>query len=361
MAATIDLKQVAAAVEWQYNGATQYLTNADPKHAPIRFTLRVNATENEHHCALLDLIVPVKFKDKQSSAGTSAICLRINPPSITSLDFSTKTDLPKAIEQIFPSSAICLDLQFDSNVIVLIPSLVKEPPMAARQRSGKIIDLLYELSHVTTLRVYIQDSLLSLDQLNSLKDIVTQRQLQPFSGREDNISRMFSETGAKITNLAASLPSAYNKATTQPEPPSYEKTTATSSSHKRKRSQEVLDTSNSVWDQLQKLETLIHDRTAQIDQSKLVHELQTEIIQLREKLTRCEKICADLEAEVAVFREAQGNADDAEDVELIEMRDDIKALGNRMDFIERGKDDVEFGNKIKLEVFDELAARVLRG
>ncbi|OBS16341.1 hypothetical protein FPOA_13004 [Fusarium poae] len=123
---------------------------------------------------------------------------------------------------------------------------------------------------------------------------------------------MFSETGAKITNLAASLPSAYNKLQ-----PNQNLLIRKDHSHvilsQRKPKPRSTRHFQFSMDQLQKLETLIHDRTAQIDQSKLVHELQTEIIQLREKLTRCEKICADLEAEVAVFREAQGNADDAEE------------------------------------------------
>jgi hypothetical protein len=53
--------------------------------------------------------------------------------------------------------------------------------------------------------------------------------------------------------------------------------------------------------------------------------------------------------------------DDGEGVELAEMREDIKTLENRIDYVERGKDDEELGNKIKVDIFAELAARVMGG
>ncbi|EXA30554.1 hypothetical protein FOVG_18083 [Fusarium oxysporum f. sp. pisi HDV247] len=358
---TIDLEGVTAVIEYEYEGATRFLTKPDPENVPIRFSLHIEAA-----CALFDMLIPIRYKDKTSS---KTMNIRISPLSITSLDHSTRTDLPDAVKPILPT-ATCLELQLAEFIAILVPSFIKEPVAAARSRSGKILDSLYELSHVTNLRIYIPDTALSLDQLNSTSTAIAQRQLQPFSDADHDISRMFSGSGAKITTLPPPLLPSYDKvATVQSSAPLYT-VSATfdppdTRSRKRKQSQEVLADANAIWNKLQKLEAMINHRPARdiqaCDQSLLVQELRSEVADLRKQLTSCQKKCADLETEVAGLREAQANVDDGEGVELAEMREDIKTLENRIDYVERGKDDEELGNKIKVDIFAELAARVMGG
>jgi hypothetical protein len=358
---SIELDSVTAVIEYQHDGATRFLTRPDPEHASILFTLHVEATS-----ALFDIVIPIRYKDKTSSKSMN---IRISPLSITSLSYSTKTTLPDAITPIIPS-ATCLELQLVDAITILVPSFIKEPVAAARARSGKILDSLYELSHVTDLRIYIPDSALSLEQLKSISTAVEKQQLRPFSGPDYDISRMFSGSGAKVTTLAAPLPPSYDKvASVQSSAPLYNESATfdppTTRSRKRKLSQEVLADADAIWNKLQKLEAMINHRTAQDDrardQSLLIQVLRDEIAHLREQLASCQKKCTDLEIEVAGLRETQANADDSEAVELADMREDIKTLENRLDFVERGKDDEELGNKIKVEIFDELAARVKGG
>jgi hypothetical protein len=358
---SIELDSVTAVIEYQHDGATRFLTRPDPEHASILFTLHVEATS-----ALFDIVIPIRYKDKTSSKSMN---IRISPLSITSLSYSTKTTLPDAITPIIPS-ATCLELQLVDAITILVPSFIKEPVAAARARSGKILDSLYELSHVTDLRIYIPDSALSLEQLKTISTAVEKQQLRPFSGPDYDISRMFSGSGAKVTTLAAPLPPSYDKvASVQSSAPLYNESATfdppTTRSRKRKLSQEVLADADAIWNKLQKLEAMINHRTAQDDQARdqslLIQVLRDEIAHLREQLASCQKKCTDLEIEVAGLRETQANADDSEAVELADMREDIKTLENRLDFVERGKDDEELGNKIKVEIFDELAARVKGG
>ena len=345
------LEGVAAAFEYEYNNVTQFLTKSDPEHLPIRFTLHVDATH-----ALFDIIIPIRYKDKTSS---KTINIRINPSSITSLGHSSQTNPP---DDIFPS-ATCLELELSDTVDILVPSLVKEPVAVARPRSGKILTSLYEISHVSKLRIYIPESALSIDQLDSLSTAIAQRKLEPFSDPDHDISRMFSGSGAKATTLPAPLPPSYDKVVSTAslynesntfDPPN-------TRSRKRQRSQEVLADSGAIWNKLQKLEALITHSTPTSDESLLVQELRAEMAQLKEQIATCQNRCTELELEVASLRETRFSVEENEAVELAEIREDIETLDNRIDFIERGKDDEAFGNKIKGEIFDELAGRVKGG
>ncbi|KAJ4129094.1 hypothetical protein NW768_007625 [Fusarium equiseti] len=343
-----DLEGVTAALEYEYDNATHLLTKPDPENLPIRFTLHVDATY-----ALFDIIIPIRYKDKTSS---KTINIRISPLSITSLEHSTQTSLPDAV---FPS-ATCLELELSDAVTILVPSFIKEPVAVARPRSGKILTSLYEISHVPKLRIYIPESALSIDQLGSLSAAIAQRKLQPFSDPDHDISRMFSGSGAKATILPAPLPPSYDKVVSSA--PLYNTSNTfdppDTRSRKRQRSQEILADSGAIWNKLQKLEAMVKHFTPASDESLLVQELRAEVAQLKEQITTCQKRCTELEMEVASLRETRANVDENEAAELAEIREDIETLDNRIDFIERGKDDEEFGNKIKADIFDELAGRV---
>ncbi|KAH7255346.1 uncharacterized protein BKA55DRAFT_491795, partial [Fusarium redolens] len=365
-----------AVVEWEWDGATRSLATPDPDNVAIRFTLHIDSTHDQHR-AHFEIIIPLRFKDKSSGA---AVFLRISPLIITCFRFSTNIDPSDSIKQRF-DSATCLEFELSNPITVLVPSYVKEPISASRPRSGKVLDSLYELSSVTALRIYIQDSLLSLDELNSISDRVAKRQFEPFSGPDYDISRMFSGSGAKVTNLAPPKPPSYEKATSlqPPSAPSYQR------KRPRQDSLQGPDSISQVWDKLQKLESIFHDKVGELtaenaklrdqkpklgesqaentqltDQSQVVLELRAENARLREEVERLKNRQEDLEAEVALLQTAQASEKDTEEVAIIEIRDDIESLERRLSWIENGKDEYLM-KQIKQEIFDELATRILGG
>ncbi|ENH65028.1 hypothetical protein FOC1_g10001310 [Fusarium oxysporum f. sp. cubense race 1] len=50
----IDLDGVKAAVGYEYDGTTRFVSRPDSEHLPIRFTLHLDAT-----CALFDVVIPI--------------------------------------------------------------------------------------------------------------------------------------------------------------------------------------------------------------------------------------------------------------------------------------------------------------
>jgi hypothetical protein len=349
MARSVDIEEVWAVIEWQHHGTTQRLARPDPPKSSIQFTLHLDAS-----CALFEIMIPIKYKDHPTS---SAVYIHINPESIIAINHSTKYDASDTSDPV-PSSTY-LDFELDNTISILIPSFVTEPVVAARPRSGKILDSLYKLLHTTSLRIYIPDDALTLDQLGSVSTTATQKQLKPFSGPDFDISRLFTGSGAKITTLPQPPPPSYNKTAAQTNVPLYnESTTFDPPTHKRKRSQEVIEKAGPIWAKLLELETIIQLRAPQ---DTLVQQQHIEIAELRDKLARCENKVLDLEAEVAGLRQAQDNANEAEIVELAELRDDIQTLEGKIDFVARGKDDEEFKDRLKEEVLEELIVRISRG
>ncbi|KAF5022993.1 hypothetical protein F66182_4950 [Fusarium sp. NRRL 66182] len=335
----IDIHQTTAVVEWQWQGATRTLVTADPDHDAIRFTLQLDVSKHDSQaCAHFEIGIPFRFKDKPAGAG---VYIRINPFFIKSLRYSTLPNPPDAVKPIF-DSATYLDLELDNAMTILVPSDVKEPVVAARARSGKVLDSLYELSCVTSLRIYIQESLLSLDKLKFISEAVEQRQVKPSSDPDHVISRMFSGSGAKVTTI------------TPPKPPSYEKATklppnAPPYNRKRPRQDSQSDTFSQLWEKLSKLESKLVE--VQADNAQL----RIENTQLQDKFARLEKQHEDLEAQVAAL--SQANGDDIEEADMIEIRDDITSLDDRVTWIENARDE-EYSKQIKEQIFEELAKRL---
>ncbi|KAF4441580.1 hypothetical protein F53441_11984 [Fusarium austroafricanum] len=337
----IDINQTKAVVEWQWEGVTRTLATADPDHDAIRFTLQLDSSKNDSQsCAHFEISIPFRFKDKPAGAG---VCLRINPFFIKSINYSTLSNPSDAVKQIFDSTTY-LDLELDNRITVLVPSDVKEPVVAARARSGKVLDSLYELSCVTSLRIYIQESLLSLDELKSIRETVEQRQIKPSSDPDHDISRMFSGSGGKVATIAPPKPPSYEKATKLPP-------NAPPSNRKRPRQDSQSDIFTQFWDKLNKLEAKVGE--LQADNAHL----RVENIQLKDKVARLEKRCEGLETQAAL---SLGNGNDTEEATMIEIRDDIDSLNGRVTAIESGRDE-EFSEQIKEEIFDELAKRLLGG
>lgn len=327
--ACVAINETTAVVEWQWEGATRNLATADPDHDAIRFTLRLDP--ESHYGAHFEISIPFRFKDKPAGAG---VCLRINPFFIKSFAYSDVPTPPDAVKQIFDATTY-LDFTLDNRITILIPSDVEEPVVAARARSGKVLDLIHELSCITSLRIYIQQSLLSPDELKSISEAVEQRQIKPSSDPDYDISRMFSGSGAKVTTIPPPKPPSYKKATKTQPPPN------APSNRKRPRQDSHPEFFSQFWDKLQKLEAKVDD--LQTDNAKL----RADNAQLKDKVARLEKKYEGLE---------QG---DAEEIVMIEIRDDISSLDHRMKCIEDARE--EDFEDIKEGVFDELAKRLIGG
>ncbi|ENH62939.1 hypothetical protein FOC1_g10006405 [Fusarium oxysporum f. sp. cubense race 1] len=325
--ACVAINETTAVVEWQWEGATRNLATADPDHDAIRFTLRLDP--ESQYGAHFEISIPFRFKDKPAGAG---VCLRINPFFIKSFAYSDVPTPPDAVKQIFDATTY-LDFTLDNTITILIPSDVEEPVVAARARSGKVLDLIHELSCITSLRIYIQQSLLSPDELKSISEAVEQCQIKPSSDPDYDISRMFSGSGAKVTTIPPPKPPSYKKATKTQPPPN------APSNRKRPRQDSHPEFFSQFWDKLQKLEAKVDD--LQTDNAKL----RADNAQLKDKVARLEKKYEGLE---------QG---DAEETVMIEIRDDISSLDHRVKCIEDARD--EDFEDIKEGVFDELAKRLI--
>ncbi|KAF4333970.1 hypothetical protein FBEOM_12206 [Fusarium beomiforme] len=337
----ININQTTAVVEWQWEGATRTLATADPDHDAIRFTLQLDLPKHDSQsCAHFEISIPFRFKDKPAGAG---VCLRINPFFIKSFKYSTLPNPSDAVKQKFDSPT-CFDLEFDNTITVLVPSDVKEPVVAARARSGKVLDYLYELSCVTSLRIYIHESLLSPDKLKSISEVVEQRRIKPSFDPDHDISCMFSGDGGKVATIAPPKPPSYERATKLPPK-------APSSNRKRPRQDSQPDIFTQFWDKLIKLESKVGELQADNAQ------LRVENGQLKDKFARLEKRCEGLEAQVAL---SLANGNDTEEATMIEIRDDIDSLNGRVTSIESGREE-EFSEQIKEEIFEELAKRLLGG
>ena len=103
----------------------------------------------------------------------------------------------------------------------------------------------------------------------------------------------------------------------------------------------------------------LRDQVMRLENKMLALEEKYE--SLEKKHESLEKEHESLERDMLLLQETQNNANEQEDTTIIAMQDDIKVLGERTDYIERGKDDEDFAKKIKEDIFHELAARVACG
>ncbi|CEF83409.1 hypothetical protein SNK03_010169 [Fusarium graminearum] len=178
---------------------------------------------------------------------------------------------------------------------------------------------------------------------------------------------MFGGKGAKSITPRAPLPPSYKTAASpKPNDAPYNESAILNSPNapprKRKQGQASITDSKAIWNRLEQLKTMLNRQTLHDAQTpsliRMNQELRTEIAQLQEQHASLQKKYEELDSEVASLRQAQVNADDSQDVELVDIRDNIADLENRMDFVERGKDDDEFIIRVKDVVLEEMGARI---
>jgi hypothetical protein len=309
-------------------------------------------------------MVPVRFKEKGKHP---SIYLRLSPLFVSSFAFTIKTEPSDDIKTTFSNAVTCLDFTLEEHIAFLAPSYVQMPVTAARLRSGTVLDALRELSRALRIRIYVSEEVITVAQLTLIQDAISQRTLEPLFGPDIDVSRMFDGLGGKPVHLSLpqtvpALPT-YDDATALPPPtPPLER--------KRPRSDSDNDGDGRLWTKVLQLESIIMTYVgkprAQVDVE--VEELRTENTQLRERVACLEgKVLTlqdkneELEHNMAILERANNRRDDEEDTQLISISDNLESLENRVDYIERGKDDEAFADKIKGDILGELAARVAGG
>jgi regulator of replication initiation timing len=377
----IKINQTTAVLRWMWEGAEHILATADPDYAPIRFTLHLDPSEHSSEsCAHIEIEIPVRFKDKPAETG---VCLRINPSLLNSFSYSTESNPSGEVESKFDST-ICLDLNF-RELSVLVPNDLNDPVAPARKRSGLVFDSIRELHSVTSLRIYIQESLLSPAQLEFISEAVRIRNITASSNPDHRISRMFNGVGGKLATLPSELPS-YEAATqgaassnrerplhddtldkieliselvtnpkttsssepsniagkfatiAPPAPPSYAKANHGAAS-KRKRPRHDGQsgiTISQLWEKMIKLESELGGLQADNTQLRL------ENAQLRERVTHLEG----LEASLA-------NGNDTEEFRLLGIEERVADVEDRVAHLEECEEEDSI-EQIKARVMDEI-------
>ncbi|KAF4998998.1 hypothetical protein FGRMN_2797 [Fusarium graminum] len=353
MSTCVDLSQ-SAVLEWQWDSETRCLATPDPSNTSIQFTIRLESVSPDVVHAHFEICIPVKLKDK----GASAIYLRLSPSSITTFQHSSST-IPSDVIKRALNCTISdrLHFQLDTKPTLLVPADAREPIVAARPRSGKIIDDLHQLSQITSLSIYIKDTIISNNQLESITNGVSQRYLKSFPSPDFDISRMYGGKGAKTITLPD--PDPKPPSYTEHTPPPYTKPESLPSAidppDTRKRARQNSDGESSisqVWEELQKMQK----RMVAVDTlQQEIRDLRVHNTKLQEDLTSLQKSHHDLEEEVCSLRLANADKADMEDVDRIEMLDTIAALTSKVDYLDRGKDDDAFIERVLLEIRLRLA------
>lgn len=208
-------KSTPAVIEWPSGDTTHLLVEPDPKYASITFTTRFDATTS-----FFELSIPIKIKhtkikdDKEGDNSVSALLLRICSSTVDTLSFASSTKAPNAVQKKLASRTTRLDFQLDRTVDALVPKNAHEPLIPARGQSGLVLDAIRQISNTTTLSVYIQDTILSDTQLQSISDACGQVCSKPVCRDDHRFSSLYGGNGAKFIRLSAEtgqLPPSYNK------------------------------------------------------------------------------------------------------------------------------------------------------
>ncbi|KAH7262822.1 hypothetical protein BKA59DRAFT_39811 [Fusarium tricinctum] len=343
---TLDIhKSTPAVVTWQWNDSTRYLAEPDPQIKRVTFTTRFDTT-----CAFFELSIPIKLKGIKTS---SSIILRIPPSSIDSFDFVSSTTAPEVIHSKFNSTTICLDLQLNQHLQILVPADSHEPLHPIRAQGGIVLDAVRQLANATSFSIYIEALALSNTQLQSVRDVISQG-LVPVCN--DDLASMYGGSGAKIINIPVDPmllpPPTYDE--TEPPPPSapiYDRKRYRKDSRDERNEDVAL-----IWAQLTMMQNNDAQRMKELKREN--DDLKYELAELRDKFTTLLARQKNLEEEFgALETSTQLRMEDLGDemsVKMTELNDDTQALSLRVDHIEEEHDEDELVDKVKDRVLDHL-------
>ncbi|KAM5528297.1 hypothetical protein FOXYSP1_19566 [Fusarium oxysporum f. sp. phaseoli] len=301
-----------AVIGWQWNDAACSLIEPDPKFSDITLTTRFDTT-----CSLFELSVPIKIKDirlKDDKGGENSI------------------------STLLLRYALVQSIRF-------LPTNAQDPLIPARAYSGVVLDAIRQLSNVTPLSIYVQDTVLSNKDLQCLSDAFSQGLFKSVRSSQHALASLYGGNGAKIIRLSAQTgqsPPPYREIT--PPPPS-----APIYNKKRSRQDSQNERDNDIaqiWAMLAKIKERDTRNEALENENRC---LRKEIEELRERVAVLEKQKDDNE-----HVEAQTNDNTMAlvdvDVELADMLEDIRELKAKADSVERG----ELAEMVKHDVLEYM-------
>ncbi|KAK7575203.1 hypothetical protein V3481_017167 [Fusarium oxysporum f. sp. vasinfectum] len=211
-----------AVIGWEWNDSACSLIEPDPKFSDITLTTHFDKT-----CSLFELSVPIKIKDirlkddKGGENSVSTLILRICPSTVDTFSFASTTTGSESTRPKFTSYVTRLDFRLSKSLDVLVPASAQEPLIPARAYSGAVLDSIRQLSNATSLFIYVQDNVLSKNDLQYLTDAFSQGLFKSVRSSQHALARLYGGNGAKIIRLSAQTgqsPPPYREIT--PPPPS---------------------------------------------------------------------------------------------------------------------------------------------
>jgi archaellum component FlaC len=357
-----------AVIEWPSEGTTRVLANADhPKVSSLTLMTRFEKT-----CAFFELDIPVKLK----GIDHTSITLRACASSIVSLDLVTNPAVTNAVQKEFDSVVLQLDFTVNRCLDVLLPNAASEPVSPARARSGVVLDAVRDLCQATTFSIYVEAREAPPSPgFQAISDAAKEGLFKSFRSSQFQLASMYSGSGAKLVNLTVdtSLPPSYDEVDAPPPPPPID--------HKNKRKRPRQDSQTErendialVWIELKNMKATIalgekRIEALETENMKLRQEnkdLCQGMDELRERCTAFETSQKDLtysfevlETDAEKFKEtATEDLLDTYDNELMELREDIRAMEEAVKFIQEGQVSDESVKKIKDAVVQDITTRL---
>lgn len=351
-------------IQWESDGTTRSLSKGDPKANPVTLTTRFDKT-----CAFFELSVPLKLK----VIDHTTITLRVCASSIISLDLVKNPTVPDALQQELGSISLCLSLIVNRHLDVLLPTAALEPVSPARAPSGLVLDAVRDLCQATAFSIYIEAR--ENPGFRAISDAASQGLLKSFRSSRFQLTSMYGGQGAKLVNLSsdASLPPpSYNEVEPPPPPPPID----LKNDRKRPRQDSQNEHNNIalIWKELQDMkETMARDEkrieALETENKKLRQEnkdMSQGMDKLRERCTALETSQQDLKHSLEVLdtdsekfmKMATEELLDTYDNDLVELREDMRAMEQAVKYIEEGHVSDESVKKIKDAVVQDITTRL---
>ncbi|CAJ0545080.1 Ff.00g085530.m01.CDS01 [Fusarium sp. VM40] len=354
-----------AVIQWESDGKTRSLSKGDPKATPVTLTTRFDKT-----CAFFELSVPLKLK----GIDHTTITLRTCASSIISLDLVKNPTVPDALQQELGSISLCLGLALSRPLDVFLPTAALEPVAPARAPSGLVLDAVRDLCQATAFSIYIEAR--ENPGFQAISDSANQGLLKSFRSSRFQLASMYGGQGAKLVNLAGDTslpPPSYNEVEPPPPPPPID----LKNDRKRPRQDSQNEHNNNIaliWKELQDMKDIMARDAKRIEaletENEKLRQENKDVTQgmdkLRERCTVMETSQQDLKHSLEVLdtdserfmKMATEELLDTYDNDLVELREDMRAMEQAVKYIEEGHVSDESVKRIKDAVVQDITTRL---
>jgi hypothetical protein len=353
-----------AVIQWESDGKTRSLSKGDPKATPVTLTTRFDKT-----CAFFELSVPLKLK----AIDHTTITLRACASSIVSLDLVKNPTVPDALQQELDSISLCLSFTLNRHLDVFLPTAALEPVSPARAPSGLVLDAVRDLCQATAFSIFIEAR--ENPGFQAISDAASQGLLKSFRSSRFQLASMYGGQGAKLVVLAGDAllpPPSYNEVEPPPPPPIDLK-----NDRKRPRQDSQNEHNNNIaliWKELQDMRDIMSRDEKRIEaletENKKLRQDNKDLSQgmdkLRERCTALETSQQDLKHSLEVLdtdserfmKMATEELLDTYDNDLVELREDMRAMEQAVKYIEEGHVSDESVKRIKDAVVQDITTRL---